>query len=82
MVQTSGYDNVKEYLIKKAMIYIKLYYVQIELLVQQDQKLVFYFSLRKERKDVISISETKRSLIFCNTHLTKNVKFYNFNIKT
>ena len=46
MVQTSGYDNVKEYLIKKAMIYIKLYYVQIELLVQQDQKLVFYFLLR------------------------------------
>ena len=78
----SGYDKVREYLMKSCDLHEVILCPSGTFTSTGSKTCILFFTKIKERKDVVSISETKRNLKFCKSHSTKKIKFYNFNIDT
>lgn len=67
-------DGIKKYGNEKFLEYLE--YIKFS-------KLVEYVKIpEKERKDIVEITGTNRTLKFCKSHSTKKVKFYDFNPDT
>ena len=79
---SSGYNKVREYLMKSCDLHEVILCPSGTFTSTGSKTCILYFTKKKERKDVVSILEVKRSLKFCKSHSTKIVKFYNFNIDT
>ena len=79
---SSGYDKVREYLMKSCNLHEVILCPTGTFTSTGSKTCILFFTKIKERKEVVSITETKRNLKFCKYHSTTNVKFYNFNINT
>ena len=79
---TSGYDKVREYLMKSCDLHEVILCPAGTFTSTSSKTCILFFTKKKERKDVVEISGTKRILKFCKSHSTKKVKFYDFNPDT
>ena len=79
---SSGYDNVREYLMKSCNLHEVILCPAGTFTSTASKTCILFFTKKKDRKDVVEISGTKRILKFCQTYSTKNVKFYDFNPDT
>lgn len=79
---TSGYDKVREYLMKSCDLHEVILCPSGTFTSTGSKTCIIFFTKKKERKDVVEISGTKRILKFCKSHSTKKVKFYDFNPDT
>jgi len=79
---TSGYDKVREYLMKSCDLHEVILCPAGTFTSTSSKTCILFFTKKKERKDVVEITETKRILKFCESHSTKKVKFYDFNPDT
>ncbi len=83
---SSGYDTVREYLMKSCDLHEVILCPAGTFTSTASKTCILFFTKKKERDDVITItydkSGTKRNLKFCKTHSTKHVKFYDFNPDT
>ena len=78
----SGYDKVREYLMKSCDLHEVILCPAGTFTSTSSKTCILFFTKKKERKDVVEITGTKRILKFCKTHTTKKVKFYDFNPDT
>jgi type I restriction-modification system DNA methylase subunit len=79
---SSGYDKVREYLMKSCDLH-EVILCPAKTFTSTDSKTcILFFTKKKERKDVVEITGIKRILKFCESHSTKKVKFYDFNPDT
>lgn len=78
----SGYDKVREYLMKICDLHEVILCPAGTFTSTASKTCILFFTKKKERKDVVEISGTKRILKFCKSHSTKKVKFYDFNPDT
>jgi len=81
---TSGYDKVREYLMKSCDLHEVILCPSGTFTSTGTKTCILFFTKKKERKEVLEIitSGKKRVFKFCDTHSTKNVKFYHFNPST
>ena len=80
---SSGYDNVREYLMRSCDLHEVILCPAKTFTSTASKTCILFFTKKKERKDVLEIKGTKRSLTFVgDTHSTKTVKFYNFDPDT
>jgi len=81
---TSGYDKVREYLMKSCDLQEVILCPPGTFTSTGAKTCILFFTKKKERKEVLEIitSGKKRVFKFCDTHSTKNVKFYHFNPST
>jgi len=79
---TSGYDKVREYLMKSCDLHEVILCPAGTFTSTKSKTCILFFTKKKERKDVVEITGTKRILKFCESHSTKKVKFYDFNPDT
>lgn len=79
---SSGYDKVREYLMKSCDLHEVILCPAGTFTSTSSKTCILFFTKKKERKDVVEISETKRILKFCKSYSTKKVKFYDFNPDT
>ena len=79
---SSGYDKVREYLMKSCDLHEVILCPAGTFTSTSSKTCILFFTKKKERKDVVEISGTKRILKFCKSHTTKKVKFYDFNPDT
>jgi type I restriction-modification system DNA methylase subunit len=79
---SSGYDKVREYLMKSCDLHEVILCPSGTFTSTASKTCIIFFTKKKERKDVVEISGTKRILKFCKSHSTKKVKFYDFNPDT
>ena len=79
---SSGYDKVREYLMKSCDLHEVILCPAGTFTSTASKTCILFFTKKKERKDVVDISGTKRILKFCKSHSTKKVKFYDFNPDT
>ena len=79
---SSGYDKVREYLMKSCDLHEVILCPAGTFTSTASKTCILFFTKKKERKDVVEISGTKRILKFCKSHSTKKVKFYDFNPDT
>ena len=79
---TSGYDKVREYLMKSCDLHEVILCPAGTFTSTSSKTCILFFTKKKERKDVVEITGTKRILKFCESHSTKKVKFYDFNPDT
>ena len=79
---TSGYDKTREYLMKSCDLHEVILCPSGTFTSTSSKTCILYFTKKKERVDVVEISGTKRNLKFCKEHVTKKVKFYDFNPDT
>ena len=79
---SSGYDKVREYLMKSCDLHEVILCPAGTFTSTSSKTCILFFTKKKERKDVVEISGTKRILKFCKSHSTKKVKFYDFNPDT
>ena len=79
---TSGYDKVREYLMKSCNLHEVILCPSGTFTSTSSKTCILFFTKKKERKDVVEISGKKRILKFCESHSTKTVKFYDFNPDT
>jgi type I restriction enzyme, S subunit len=79
---TSGYDKAREYLMKSCDLHEVILCPSGTFTSTASKTCILFFTKKKERKDVVEISGTKRILKFCKSHSTKKVKFYDFNPDT
>ena len=80
---SSGYDKVREYLMRSCDLHEVILCPKGTFTSTASKTCILFFTKKKERKDVLEIKGTKRSLTFVNdTHSTKTVKFYNFDPDT
>jgi len=78
----SGYDKVREYLMKSCDLHEVILCPAGTFTSTSSKTCILFFTKKKERKDVVEITGTKRNLKFCDTHSTKKIKFYDFNPDT
>jgi type I restriction-modification system DNA methylase subunit len=79
---SSGYHVVREYLMKSCDLHEVILCPAGTFTSTASKTCILFFTKKKERKDVVEISGTKRILKFCKSHSTKKVKFYDFNPDT
>lgn len=79
---SSGYDKVREYLMKSCDLHEVILCPSGTFTSTASKTCILFFTKKKERKDVVEILGTKRTLKFCKCHSTKKVKFYDFNPDT
>jgi hypothetical protein len=79
---SSGYDKVREYLMKSCDLHEVILCPSGTFTSTATKTCILFFTKKKERKDVVDISGKKRILKFCKSHSTKKVKFYDFNPDT
>jgi len=81
---TSGYAKVREYLMKSCDLQEVILCPPGTFTSTGAKTCILFFTKKKERKEVLEIitSGKKRVFKFCDTHSTKNVKFYHFNPST
>ena len=79
---TSGYDKVREYLMKSCDLHEVILCPGGTFTSTSSKTCILFFKKKKERKDVLEIKGSKRELIFSKVHSTKKVKFYDFNPDT
>jgi len=79
---SSGYDKVREYLMKSCDLQEVILCPAGTFTSTASKTCILFFTKKKERKDVLEISGTKRILKFCKSYSTKKVKFYDFNPDT
>jgi type I restriction-modification system DNA methylase subunit len=79
---SSGYDNVREYLMKSCDLHEVILCPAGTFTSTGSKTCILFFTKKKERKDVVEITGIKRNLKFCKSYSTKKVKFYDFNPDT
>jgi type I restriction-modification system DNA methylase subunit/restriction endonuclease S subunit len=79
---SSGYDKIREYLMKSCDLHEVILCPAGTFTSTASKTCILFFTKKKERKDVVEILGTKRILKFCKSHSTKKVKFYDFNPDT
>ena len=79
---TSGYDKIREYLMKSCDLHEVILCPSGTFTSTGSKTCILFFTKKKERKDVVEITGTTRILKFCKSHSTKKVKFYDFNPDT
>ena len=81
---TSGYDKVREYLMKSCDLQEVILCPPGTFTSTGAKTCILFFTKKKERKEVLEIitSGKKRVFKFCDTHSTQNVKFYHFEPST
>ena len=79
---SSGYDKVREYLMKSCDLHEFILCPSGTFTSTAAKTCILFFTKKKERKYVVEISGKKRTLKFCESHSTKKVKFYDFNPDT
>ncbi len=79
---TSGYNKVREYLVKSCDLHEVILCPAGTFTSTSLKTCILFFTKKKERKNVVKITGTKRILKFCKSHSTKKVKFYDFNPDT
>lgn len=79
---TSGYDKAREYLMKSCDLHEVILCPSGTFTSTGSKTCILFFTKKKERKDVVEITGTKRILKFCKSHSTKKVRFYDFNPDT
>ena len=77
-----GYDKVREYLMKSCDLHEVILCPAGTFTSTASKTCILFFTKKKERKDIVEISGTKRILKFSKSHSTKKVKFYDFNPDT
>lgn len=80
--RSSGYDNLREYLMRSCDLREVILCPSGTFTSTSSKTCILYFIKKKERKDVVEISGEKRNIKFCKSHSTKIVKFYDFNPDT
>jgi len=78
---SSGYDKVREYLMKSCDLQEVILCPSGTFTSTASKTCILFFIKKKERKDVVEINTSgkKQTLKFCKSHSTKKVKFYDFN---
>ena len=79
---SSGYDKVREYLMKSCDLQEVILCPAGTFTSTASKTCILFFKKKKERKDVVEITGKKRILKFCKKHSTKKVNFYDFNPDT
>ena len=79
---SSGYDKVREYLMKCCDLQEVILCPAGTFTSTASKTCILFFTKKKERKDVVEITGKKRTLKFCKKHSTKKVNFYDFNPDT
>ena len=79
---TSGYNKAREYLMKSCDLHEVILCPAGTFTSTSLKTCILFFTKKKERKNVVKITGTKRILKFCKSHSTKKVKFYDFNPDT
>jgi type I restriction enzyme S subunit len=79
---SSGYDTVREYLMKSCDLQEVILCPGGTFTSTASKTCILFFTKKKERKDVVEIKGKKRELEFIKSHSTKKVKFYDFNPDT
>jgi len=79
---TSGYNKAREYLMKSCDLHEVILCPAGTFTSTSSKTCILFFTKKKERKNVVKITGTKRILKFCKSHSTKKVKFYDFNPDT
>ena len=79
---SSGYDLVRQYLMKSCDLHEVIYCPSGTFTSTSSKTCILFFTKRKERKDMVEITGIKRNLQFSNEHSTKAVRFYEFNPDT
>ena len=79
---SSGYDKVREYLMKSCDLQEVILCPAGTFTSTASKTCILFFTKKKERKDVVEITGKKRILKFCKKHSTKKVNFYDFNPDT
>jgi type I restriction-modification system DNA methylase subunit/restriction endonuclease S subunit len=79
---SSGYDTVREYLMRCCDLHEVILCPPGTFTSTASKTCILFFTKKKERKDVLEIKGTKRILKFCDYHSTTKVKFYDFNPDT
>ena len=79
---SSGYDKVREYLMKSCDLQEVILCPAGTFTSTASKTCILFFTKKKERKDVVEITGKKRTLKFCKKHSTKKVNFYDFNPDT
>lgn len=79
---SSGYDKVREYLMKSCDLHEVILCPAGTFTSTASKTCILFFTKKKERKDIVEISGAKRILKFSKSHSTKKVKFYDFNPDT
>lgn len=79
---SSGYDTVREYLMKSCDLHEVILCPAGTFTSTASKTCILFFTKKKERKDVVEIKGKKRELEFVKSHSTKKVKFYDFNPDT
>lgn len=79
---TSGYDKIREYLMKSCDLHEVILCPAGTFTSTTSKTCILFFTKKKERKNVLEIKGLKRELIFSKEHSTKKVKFYDFNPDT
>jgi len=79
---SSGYDKVREYLMKSCDLQEVILCPAGTFTSTSSKTCIIFFTKKKERKDVVEITGVKRILNFCKVYTTKKVKFYTFNPNT
>lgn len=79
---SSGYDRVREYLMKSCDLHEVILCPAGTFTSTASKTCILFFTKKKQRGDVVKIEGTKRIVNFCDSHSTKNVMFYDFDIGT
>ena len=79
---TSGYDKIREYLMKSCELHEVILCPAGTFTSTASKTCILFFTKKKERKDVLEIKGSKRELIFNKVHSTIKVQFYDFNPDT
>jgi type I restriction-modification system DNA methylase subunit len=79
---SSGFNFVREYLMKSCDLHEVIMCPAGTFTSTASKTCILFFTKKKERKDVVEITGTKRILKFCKSHSTKKVNFYDFNPDT
>jgi len=79
--KSSGYDTVREYLMKSCDLQQVILCPSGTFTSTASKTCILFFIKKKERKDVVEIigSGNKRNLKFVSSHTTKKVNFYDYN---
>ena len=79
---TSGYDKIREYLMKSCELHEVILCPAGTFTSTASKTCILFFTKKKERTNVLEIKGSKRELIFNKVHSTIKVQFYDFNPDT
>ena len=80
--KTSGYNRVREYLMKSCDLHEVIICPSGSFTSTGAKTCILFFTKKKERNEVIIKFNNKKLPVFINKHVTSKVKFYNFNLET